>query len=370
MTLIVALKYKNGVALASDSRVMYGPIKRDQARKLEPLTENIGTAAAGLLGAIDDVLKSVKTFCNSHPVSFEDVVSHLSDMNYKWYKDNFEKIEEGEGGPVFIIVSPERIRRVFEKGYSEEAYDYACEGSGRAYAEYILGNLYLERLEEEEVKELAVHTILETSKMDPSVGEDILMLVFPKEEKCRSINKEEIDNIKERLIPLSRKISESQIKIVDNIVNKREEINNLWKTFFGYRLLFSNEKSIFQIMKPCKNEEEFTNNIAALALLVDQFNIEEMKKNIPEKEGSINILEECLHKNIKEFSSEIITNLRDIMTLRSKRFPIHVTDPIFVDLTVKLVGKYPPGWTDLWFKALTIYKESMDKLLECLQTKT
>lgn len=39
MTLIVALKYKNSVVLASDSRVMYGPIKRDQARKLEPLTE-------------------------------------------------------------------------------------------------------------------------------------------------------------------------------------------------------------------------------------------------------------------------------------------------------------------------------------------
>ncbi|MEM3905953.1 MAG: hypothetical protein QXZ17_03655 [Nitrososphaerota archaeon] len=62
MTLIVALKYRDGIVLATDSRVMYGPIKRDQARKLEPLTENIGIAAAGLLGAIDDILRRVKSF--------------------------------------------------------------------------------------------------------------------------------------------------------------------------------------------------------------------------------------------------------------------------------------------------------------------
>ena len=369
MTLIVALKYNNGVVLASDSRVMYGPIKRDQARKLEPLTENIGAAAAGLLGAIDDVLKAVKEFCNSRLVSFDDVVSYLSDINCEWYKRNVEKLGEGEGGPVFIAVSPKRIRKIFEKGYSEEAYDYACEGSGRAYGEYILTNFYEEGLEEEEAKGLAVHTILETSKMNPSVGEDILMLVFPKKGKCKPIDKEEVESIKERLTPLSRRFSETQTKTAESIVEEREEINNLSKKIFGFKLLRSSENAVFQIMKPCRNRGEFTNNIAALALLIDQMNIKEMKKTVKGKEGSINILQDFLIKNVKDFPSELISNFRDIMTLRSKKFPIHVTDPEFIETVVKLVGKYPPNWSELWLKALEMYEESLNILLKCFGKK-
>jgi len=280
MTLIVALKYKDGVVLASDSRVMYGPtLKRDQARKLEPLTENIGTVAAGLVGAIDDVLRVVKEFCSSRVVTFDEVVSYLSDVNYKWYEENYKKLEEGEAGPVFIVVSPERIRRIFEKGYSEEAYDYACEGSGRAYGEYILRNFYDKELDVEQAKDLAVYTIVETSKMDPSVGEDISLLLFPKGGKCEPVDKAEIESIKERLVPLSRKISEAQLRTVEEIVKKRESINDLWK----------------------------------------------------------------------------------------KKFPIHITDPKFVEVVIKICGKYPPPWTNLWLEALSMYKKSVDKLLECLQ---
>ncbi|MGB9760427.1 MAG: hypothetical protein ACPLZG_11415 [Thermoproteota archaeon] len=57
------------------------------------------------------------------------------------------------------------------------------------------------------------------------------------------------------------------------------------------------------------------------------------------------------------------------MTLRSKKFPIHTTDPKFVEVVIKLCGKYPPLWTELWLKALSLYKESIDELLECLQKK-
>ncbi len=369
MTLIVALKYKHGLVLATDSRVLYGPIKRDQARKLEPLTENIGVAAAGLLGAIDDVLRPVKEFCTSPHVSFDDVFSYLSDVNFGWYKRNVERLTEGESGPIFIMVSPERIRRIFEKGYSEEAYDYACEGSGRAYGEYILRNFYKESLEEEEAKELAVYTIIETSKMDPSVGEDIQMIVFPGKEKCKIINKGEMEVIKTHLAPLSKDVIEMQTKTVENIVKIREELNNLWGKAFGFKLLLQNEKAVFQIMKPCRSESEFNNNIAALALLIDQLNIREMKKNITEKEGSINILEGFLTEKIRDFPSEIISNFRDITTMRSKRFPIHVTDPKFVEVVIKITGKYPPNWSDLYLKALNAYKESLNKLLDCLQKK-
>ena len=78
MTLIIAMKYKNGTILATDTRLMYGNIKRDQAAKLEILADNIGVASAGIIGATDDILKSVKDYCDSYNAPFEDIFSHIS----------------------------------------------------------------------------------------------------------------------------------------------------------------------------------------------------------------------------------------------------------------------------------------------------
>jgi 20S proteasome alpha/beta subunit len=275
MTLIVALKYKDGAVLATDSRVMVGPIKRDRARKLVHLNEHIAVAAAGLLGAIDDIIRPVKEICNSR-----------------------------EEYATFIIISSDRIRRICGKGYEEEANDYACDGSGMTYGEYILGNFYKELLEMEEAKELAIYTILETSKMDPNVSEDIQMTVFSKGKKCEIINPEEIEDIKIRSAPLSKNSRDTLTRNVENIVKIREELNNLWERTFGFKLLLQ---------------------------------------------------------------SEIISNLRDLLTLRSKKFPIHVTDPKFVEVVLKVTKKFPPNWSDLYLKSLDLYIDSLNKLLISIQ---
>lgn len=115
---------------------MFGPIKKDEARKLEPLTDKIGIAAAGLMGAIDDIIKALKEYCTPH-TPFDEIYSTLSNLNLAWHKANEEKVELGESSPIFIVVSPFRIRRIFSKGYSEEAYDYACDGM-----EELMVNIY------------------------------------------------------------------------------------------------------------------------------------------------------------------------------------------------------------------------------------
>jgi len=92
MTLIVALNYKDGSVLPTDSRVMVGPIKRDRARKLVHLNEHIAVAAAGLLGAIDDIIRPVKEICNSRSISVDDVSSQFSDISFNWFKKNSDKL--------------------------------------------------------------------------------------------------------------------------------------------------------------------------------------------------------------------------------------------------------------------------------------
>jgi 20S proteasome alpha/beta subunit len=370
MTLIVALKYMNGTVLASDSRVIIGGLKRDRAIKLEPLTSDIGIASAGLVGATDDILKTVKAFCNSSPLlSFDSVVSYLSDTALDWHKKNADKLgeeDETEEYLAFIAVSPERIRKVLPRGYSEEADNYDCDGTGKPYAEYILGNFYKENLNEDEAKELAVYAIVETSKMDPSVGEDIELLVFPKGEQCKIISKRETEDIKQRLAPTSKIIAETQHKTVETIVDLRDAINSLFEAKFNFKLFNTSERAVFQMMKPCRSEEEFTSNIAALALLVDQLNVKEMKKTVGKKEGSINVLEAYTGQCIADFPPEIIQTFRDIMTLRSKKFPIHSTDSKFLEVVIKITGVYPPSWPDLYIKTLNLYSESLSRFLGCL----
>ena len=91
-----------------------------------------------------------------------------------------------------------------------------------------------------------------------------------------------------------------------------------------------------------------------------------MKKAAEGKEGSINVLEEFAARNIQGFPSEVIQDFRDIMTLRSKKFPIHVTDPKFVEIVIKIMGVYPPSWSDLYLKLLNSVEGSLIKIQNCL----
>ena len=370
MTLIVALKFADGTVLASDRRTMIGDLKRDGEAKIESLTSDIGITAAGLVGATDDILCTVKAFCrSSSPVSFDGVVSSLSDATLDWHKKNSEKLDESDEGEVsiFLVASPDRIRRVLEKGYSEEVHDYDCGGAGSPYAEYILGNFYRANLKEEEAKELAVYAILETSKMDPSVGDDIDLLVARRETGCEIVSRDEAIDIKLRLAPVSKTVVEEQIGTVERIVNLRDDINALFEAEFKFKLFYPSERAVLQLMKPCRSEGEFTNSIAALALLIDQLNVKEMKKAVPGKEGSINILQQFASERIGDFPTEIIQTFRDVMTMRSKKFPIHATNSRFVDVVVRVVGTYPPNWSDLYLKSLSLYERSLKELLDYLK---
>lgn len=145
----------------------------------------------------------------------------------------------------------------------------------------------------------------------------------------QAVGTDEIEEIKAHQAPLSKDVMDTYTKTVKNIVNLRDNINNLWEQKYGFKVLLQNEKAVFEITKICRSEMDFTHNIEALALLVDQLNVKKMKEISPEREGSINILEDFLTKKIKKFPPDIISNLRDIMVMRSKSFPTHTTDPKF-----------------------------------------
>jgi len=168
-----------------------------------------------------------------------------------------------------------------------------------------------------------------------------------------------------RTISLERKIGE----IVEEIIDMRRKINLVFKKKFGTNLFRENEMAVISIRKTCSNEDEFNNRIASLALLIE-VNEEKLKGLIKfkPKTGSINLLEAFLKDNFPDYNKKIIKNLRMIMMLRSKKFPIHKDDPKLLD-ALKYFGftLHNLDWQDLWEKLLLSYLDSSKLLLTCLE---
>lgn len=150
-------------------------------------------------------------------------------------------------------------------------------------------------------------------------------------------------------------------EIADKIAQKRREINLLFNNKFGIKLFKENEMAILDIRKPCSNEEDFNNRIQSLTALIDEIETKELKRYV-KANGSINILESFLDAKMPYFDRSIIKNLRNIVTLRSKKFPIHRDDPKFIDALSYFGSKYPPDWEDLWEDVLKKYLDSLEKL--------
>ena len=116
---------------------------------------------------------------------------------------------------------------------------------------------------------------------------------------------------------------------------------------------------------------EFKKTLAVKLNTYEQMNIKGLEKKMKDKKkgiiGSINVLENFLKDNLKDFNPLIIENFRDIMSMRSKKFPIHKTESKFLEVVIKIIGKYPPNWSELYSKSLDNYKNSLNELLSSLQ---
>ena len=174
------------------------------------------------------------------------------------------------------------------------------------------------------------------------------------------------DEVSVQILQSDRAIS----NVADKIVQKRRDINLIFSSKFKTRLFKENEMAILDIRKLCGNEEDFNNRIQVLTTLIDEMETEELKGHINNAiSGSINILEAFLEGHIPNYEWKIIINLRNLVTLRSKKYPIHRDDPKFIE-ALRYFGfqDFPPDWGELWEVVLSKYFESLEELKKCLST--
>jgi 20S proteasome alpha/beta subunit len=376
MTIVVAVRFSKGVVVATDSRITYGdfPLMREDERKIDSLNQKIAVTSTGLTGACDRILKDIKASVGSSTfLTFDEVVKKSEDIVWDFYKRNKERIEEEEEKEETYwsvqLFSKDRIVNIGPTGFSEEEPSYLCNGSGKLYAEYILRQRYKPSLSEQECQELTAYVVLQTSRIDPSVGGPINITVLD-DQRMRKVPRDKVDEIVENLTETSFEHAMKIQTLVNEIVEKRRWINDLLRHRFKSDLFKQNEVAVSEIQRGCKNEGDFTNRVAALALLVAGMEIPERVQDTDQTiTGSVNRLEKFANKNLPKLNSECITILRDIMTLRSKKMPIHEDDPKIVQVLLKWEYKIPPNWENLWIKALSKYRDSLSLLMESLDTR-
>ena len=151
----------------------------------------------------------------------------------------------------------------------------------------------------------------------------------------------------------------------------RDKVNLLFRDRFGFELLeLEHEGVLPEIAAKCENENDFVRKILVLGNLIDWMDVKTLKSKLSgdlKEAKSIRVLEEFLNQNCGKFSPMIIENLRDLSTLRNRKFPIHKEGEEVIKIFNRLGAKYPPDdWDFVWKKVVTLYIDSIKGLIDLL----
>lgn len=169
------------------------------------------------------------------------------------------------------------------------------------------------------------------------------------------------------------------INPVNTFVQARKYLDTNFESKFGFKLftcVTDDPVGAVNLIKPCKSEEDFSLKIQTLAGLIDRLNVSELRLKIKVKDatkiqGSVKVLEQFLKENLPIYPPTIISNLRNLMTLRSKMYPAHVTSSeIIVVLGNFGINKYPLNdWEEGVTKIINLCSNSLDSLCSAISEK-
>ncbi|BFI73357.1 proteasome subunit beta [Nanoarchaeota archaeon] len=172
-TTIVAIKFKDGVILASDRQTTAGfMVYHKKTQKLHQIDDKIIMGAAGLVGDIETLVKilqanlKLKKLKSKIDATAEEAANYLATlMNYyKWFPFFTEVIIAGKDEDGYNIYS------IDEAGGLEKFEDFISTGSGMPFALGVLESEYKKDMDKEEAKELAKKAVLAAIKRDLGTG--------------------------------------------------------------------------------------------------------------------------------------------------------------------------------------------------------
>jgi len=236
MTLLIALKGRDGMVLAADSRGTFGDprgvtAQNDAQKKAHILSPHVAvlSAGSGEVGAlVIDLVKQQVAAQGADGVT--PVLDILRETVRTQYNNWFPSIPPIQPVPLIqsgqIAVRPDLafivggyeldgIPRIFGLGslfdFSPMLHDYGFAVQGVAqYALYLLNRLYEAGRAVEELTPLAIYVITETASQDGKVGGPVnVVTVKPGNEGCHTVTPETVRQIQETNESRSRALRDS-----------------------------------------------------------------------------------------------------------------------------------------------------------------
>ena len=216
MTLIIALKCKNGTVIASDGRIVVGDIFRTD-QKIYQISKGVLVGLAGSVGVIKRVVKAltglgITNLDDEREIQrIEETLAGVYAYHRRIYENNYDSrkdFDERFNG-VLLAVDKDNIYKFFYDGYPEPCGNYEAIGSASGYVLTLLQEFYDEDIDIEKGLELCVYCIYQAMKVSRDIGEPIQLGVAT-EEGARILEEEEVN------------------KLVESVHRKEKLLRNIW----------------------------------------------------------------------------------------------------------------------------------------------
>lgn len=247
LTLIVCMKGKDGMVLASDSRGTFGDprgvtAQNDNMQKVYAVSKYAGVllAGSGELGSmiISEIQKEIGTRRTEGVTPVMELIRDILIRKFdEWFKGFLIQPVQGSTNPIrpalVLIVGgydldgtgKPAIQRIYHLNclfnFAPFLIDYgfALEGVPQ-YALYLLNRLYNSDLSVENLLPLAAYVITETASQDGKVGGPVKMIKIQPDVGCVTLNAEEINKILESNNDRSKNLKISFLGSGKDVPNK------------------------------------------------------------------------------------------------------------------------------------------------------
>ncbi|MDO8639451.1 MAG: hypothetical protein Q7R53_00860 [bacterium] len=206
MTLVIGLKAKDGVIIASDSRASTEITSNDTVKKIFKLGEHsaIGISGDGGLGMY--FLDQIRADLN-HGTGISDLVEQIRIKGKKTFNDFFEHLTDPKKRPPLSLLLIGYTLDGKAEIYTMDSKDnfvprkgvtgFECIGIPY-FADYLLNRLYESEIKTESGAELCVLCIQETSTQHRGVGQATDVAIFSATKAFQEMPSSEIEKLKNK----------------------------------------------------------------------------------------------------------------------------------------------------------------------------
>ncbi|MEK7558957.1 MAG: hypothetical protein AAB521_01475 [Patescibacteria group bacterium] len=205
MTLVIGLKAKNGIVIASDSKASAEITSNDTVQKIFKLGDNSAIGIAGDGGLAMYFLDQIKEGLN-HGTGVLDLAEQIRKKGKEKFNDFFEHLDPNKRPSLSLLLTgytkskePEIYTLNSRDNFVPRKSVTGFECIGVPYiADYLLNRLYEFEIDVDSGQELCVLCIQETGSQDTSVGGPTRVFSFSSTQSFKELTSEKVAELRKK----------------------------------------------------------------------------------------------------------------------------------------------------------------------------